>query len=531
MSPLGAENADPGNLPGYLYQPSASLALYSCPAYSTSVISGPRTDELGRSSSGSAFSPYAGSAAFSAPSPGGYNSHLQYSTDPTAAFTSYVGSPYDHTPGMAGSIGYHPYAAPLGSYPYGDPAYRKNATRDATATLKAWLSEHRKNPYPTKGEKIMLAIITKMTLTQVSTWFANARRRLKKENKMTWTPRNRSEDEEEEENIDLEKNDDDQPQKPLEKDNSAEPAPGDQKTDVIEIACDRFQGQQDLGKDSEQILSDSEFKDSEEKETLHSPKATSSVLAVPHRTELRRESHDSDMENAHTNLAHTLPSDTPNCTVTSVIHSPPAASSKPKLWSLAEIATSDKSKEQNEQQSLSACSGHGCSAVSPTRSPCPYPNSAVLGRPLYYTSPFYTGYTNYGTFGHLHSSGTNHFSSNGLSQTVLSRAEALAKLCPESKTKSPAPSDQYKDVSPYDLKKASVEPQSKSERPNLKDQQIGGNQILMTDHLIISPQNRGKQKKGLFLVAIKLKMSIPSSSIAFRYRACITTVYLCPNYG
>ena len=37
----------------------------------------------------------------------------------------------------------------------------------------------------------MLAIMTKMTLTQVSTWFANARRRLKKENKMTWSPRNR----------------------------------------------------------------------------------------------------------------------------------------------------------------------------------------------------------------------------------------------------------------------------------------------------------------------------------------------------
>lgn len=32
---------------------------------------------------------------------------------------------------------------------------------------------------------------------QVSTWFANARRRLKKENKMTWSPRNRSEDGEE----------------------------------------------------------------------------------------------------------------------------------------------------------------------------------------------------------------------------------------------------------------------------------------------------------------------------------------------
>lgn len=69
---------------------------------------------------------------------------------------------------------------------------RKNATRETTATLKAWLYEHRKNPYPTKSEKVYLAIMTKMTLTQVSTWFANARRRLKKENKMTWSPRNRT---------------------------------------------------------------------------------------------------------------------------------------------------------------------------------------------------------------------------------------------------------------------------------------------------------------------------------------------------
>ncbi|KAK6185885.1 hypothetical protein SNE40_008024 [Patella caerulea] len=93
------------------------------------------------------------------------------------------------------------YDPSMGLYPYG-PGYggldlnarRKNATRESTTTLKAWLNEHIKNPYPTKGEKIMLAIITKMTLTQVSTWFANARRRLKKENRMTWSPRNRGED-------------------------------------------------------------------------------------------------------------------------------------------------------------------------------------------------------------------------------------------------------------------------------------------------------------------------------------------------
>ncbi|XP_026156371.1 iroquois-class homeodomain protein IRX-4b [Mastacembelus armatus] len=93
--------------------------------------------------------------------------------------------------------GYYPYEYTFGQYPYERYGYscsdgtsrRKNATRETTSTLKAWLQEHQKNPYPTKGEKIMLAIITRMTLTQVSTWFANARRRLKKENKVTWSPR------------------------------------------------------------------------------------------------------------------------------------------------------------------------------------------------------------------------------------------------------------------------------------------------------------------------------------------------------
>lgn len=100
--------------------------------------------------------------------------------------------------GLQPSGGYYPYDPTLAAYGYGAgydlAARRKNATRESTATLKAWLNEHKKNPYPTKGEKIMLAIITKMTLTQVSTWFANARRRLKKENKMTWEPKNKTDD-------------------------------------------------------------------------------------------------------------------------------------------------------------------------------------------------------------------------------------------------------------------------------------------------------------------------------------------------
>lgn len=99
------------------------------------------------------------------------------------------GSQYDlkDSPGVSFAAHTSPAAFyPYSGFQYGDASRPKNATRESTSTLKAWLNEHRKNPYPTKGEKIMLAIITKMTLTQVSTWFANARRRLKKENKVTW---------------------------------------------------------------------------------------------------------------------------------------------------------------------------------------------------------------------------------------------------------------------------------------------------------------------------------------------------------
>ena len=38
----------------------------------------------------------------------------------------------------------------------------------------------------------MLAILTKMTLTQVSTWFANARRRLKKDCRSSWDSESKS---------------------------------------------------------------------------------------------------------------------------------------------------------------------------------------------------------------------------------------------------------------------------------------------------------------------------------------------------
>ncbi|KAL2103893.1 hypothetical protein ACEWY4_000761 [Coilia grayii] len=102
-------------------------------------------------------------------------------------------SPYHH-PFLRRDSFYSPYRTVVPD----DPSRtNKVASRESTSALKTWLNEHLKNPYPTKGEKIMLAIVTRMTLTQVSTWFANARRRLKKENRVSWMSKSKSDEEEE----------------------------------------------------------------------------------------------------------------------------------------------------------------------------------------------------------------------------------------------------------------------------------------------------------------------------------------------
>lgn len=71
----------------------------------------------------------------------------------------------------------------------------------------------------------MLAILTKMTLTQVSTWFANARRRLKKENKMTWSPRNRCGERKDSEGYSDDEDDDDDVESKADDVNSEEKSP------------------------------------------------------------------------------------------------------------------------------------------------------------------------------------------------------------------------------------------------------------------------------------------------------------------
>ncbi|XP_033728015.1 homeobox protein Mohawk-like [Pecten maximus] len=69
---------------------------------------------------------------------------------------------------------------------------KRQTMQNMTRPLKQWLCDHRGNPYPSKPEKEILARDSRMSLVQVSNWFANARRRLKstvKGDDVTWSKR------------------------------------------------------------------------------------------------------------------------------------------------------------------------------------------------------------------------------------------------------------------------------------------------------------------------------------------------------
>ncbi|XP_022244581.1 iroquois-class homeodomain protein irx-4-A-like [Limulus polyphemus] len=207
-------------------------------------------------------------------------------------------------------------------------ARRKNATRETTNTLKAWLYEHRKNPYPTKGEKIMLAIITKMTLTQVSTWFANARRRLKKENKMTWEPKNKPNDAEEIEEVN---------------DNSVstdETFCKDVKTKELR---EKSEDNSSVDQASTPPLSlDNELEERKTKDKVGEENYNSTFREIL--------DHSSPQNLSSENKQFTLPSasrtyhqhiPSPGSTACQNTTSPGSPDSRPKIWSLAHTATSD----------------------------------------------------------------------------------------------------------------------------------------------------------------------------------------------
>lgn len=250
--------------------------------------------------------------------------------------------------------------------------------------------------------------------------------------------------------------------------------------------CERLQGPPTpAGKETEGSLSDSDFKEPPSEGRLDAlpgpPRAGGLSPAGPAAARLAEDPAPHYPSGAPAPGPHPAAGELPpGPGGSSVIHSPPppppqAVLAKPKLWSLAEIATSsDKVKDGGGGSEGSPCppcpgpvagqalgGSRASPAPAPSRSPsaqCPFPGGTVLSRPLYYTAPFYPGYTNYGSFGHLHghpgpgpgptTGPGSHF--NGLNQTVLNRADALAK--DPKMLRSQSQLDLCKD-SPYELKK------------------------------------------------------------------------------
>uniref|UniRef100_G3NTN1 Iroquois homeobox 1a n=1 Tax=Gasterosteus aculeatus TaxID=69293 RepID=G3NTN1_GASAC len=315
---------------GYPQYLSASQAVYGSerPGVLTPSSRGGST-EIGGSPSATAAAVTSVLGMYANPYAHNYSAFLPYTSADLALF-SQMGSQYELKDGP----GVHPasFAAhtspafyPYGQFQYGDPARPKNATRESTSTLKAWLNEHRKNPYPTKGEKIMLAIITKMTLTQVSTWFANARRRLKKENKVTWG--SRSKEDGEDGNLfgsgdEGEKNED------------------EEEIDLESIDIDKIDDN-----DGDQSNEDDDDRSTEAHEAFD--KSKSAILVHPGSKE------NSDGNN-NNNTTRILSPDRAGSF-------PLPSNNKPKIWSLAETATSPDS---SSQKPTSPC-GPGATTHSP----------------------------------------------------------------------------------------------------------------------------------------------------------------------
>lgn len=67
----------------------------------------------------------------------------------------------------------------------GKVRHKRQALQDMARPLKQWLYKHRDNPYPTKTEKILLALGSQMTLVQVSLTQASVRKK-KKRKKGGW---------------------------------------------------------------------------------------------------------------------------------------------------------------------------------------------------------------------------------------------------------------------------------------------------------------------------------------------------------
>ncbi|KAL2080077.1 hypothetical protein ACEWY4_023870 [Coilia grayii] len=337
---------------------SPQSSLY-CPVYESRLLASARHDFNPATAIGVYGSPYTKTQT--------YGTYTSYGSDATSLYSLGKLERKESATTAHSEVAqsaYYPYDHTFAQYQYGSvdvATRRKNATRETTSTLKAWLQEHKKNPYPTKGEKIMLAIITRMTLTQVSTWFANARRRLKKENKMTWSPRTKNSDDK---GCDDDSDDAEEPQ--------PEKIQSEKEMNENRIGVDTDLAQSDL---EDFDLTESDGSECEAKRQFHvishsQGRSNDRIEEAPASVSLA-ESFGGN-EGFHKDCARSLAPD--NETAKLFYPQDEARSGpKPKIWSLAQTAIS------LNQTEYSSCM-HRCQLTNPP-SPAVAPVLGVADRP------------------------------------------------------------------------------------------------------------------------------------------------------
>ncbi|TKA25320.1 hypothetical protein B0A50_06224 [Salinomyces thailandicus] len=88
--------------------------------------------------------------------------------------------PAQLAPGFIG--GYEPARAQLFmptpfEYHHGKARKRSNLPKQSTEIMKTWFDQNITNPYPSEEQKALFSKVTGISMTQVSNWFINHRRR------------------------------------------------------------------------------------------------------------------------------------------------------------------------------------------------------------------------------------------------------------------------------------------------------------------------------------------------------------------
>ncbi|PFH53865.1 hypothetical protein AMATHDRAFT_677 [Amanita thiersii Skay4041] len=182
LSPFD-NNDNWNNSPSGIIRPSSTPGQLSSPAV--------KYDDALRHSSFSAMSQaqmFAGSARISGQhdrrSLSGIKSEWSF-PNPTSEFSLSPGNSHYSpsmvsTPSIAvtGSPSRSPQSVPTSILPDRPPRKRGKLPKETTDFLKAWLHRHSDHPYPSEEEKKQLCNATGLSMSQVSNWMINARRRI-----------------------------------------------------------------------------------------------------------------------------------------------------------------------------------------------------------------------------------------------------------------------------------------------------------------------------------------------------------------